>query len=100
MELAFGVLQARLAIVLGPARFWYQSCIADVMYSCIILHNMIVDDEGTRVTDWGDEEAGPSFGVSTPPYVRGLPMGYNEVLVAQVFNAQPTRPCSFHVQHG
>ena len=57
--MAFGVLQARWAIVNGPARFCYKEVIVDVMYACIILHNMIVEDEGTRVTDWRDEEAGP-----------------------------------------
>ena len=74
VEWAFGVLQARWPIVKGPVRFWYKEVIADVIYACIILHNMIVEDEGTGVTDWGNEEAGPSSGgpssgAATPPHV-------------------------------
>jgi hypothetical protein len=26
------------------------------MYACIILHNMIVEDEGNAITDWADDE--------------------------------------------
>ncbi|XP_047975283.1 uncharacterized protein LOC125217789 [Salvia hispanica] len=81
VERAFDILQAQWAIVKGPARFWYKEVIADVMYACIILHNMIVKHECGRVIDWGDDEAGSS--TATPPHVRGLPMGYNEVLAAQ-----------------
>ncbi|XP_047961486.1 uncharacterized protein LOC125206246 [Salvia hispanica] len=43
VEQAFGVLQSRWAIVKGLARFWFKEVIADVMYACIIMHNMIVE---------------------------------------------------------
>ena len=45
VERAFGVLQARFAIVRGPARFFKQETLKDIMTACIILHNMIVEDE-------------------------------------------------------
>ena len=45
VERAFGVLQARFAILRGPARFWKEETLADIMYACVILHNMIVQDE-------------------------------------------------------
>lgn len=45
VERAFGVLQAHFAIVLGPVRCWHKSRIHDIMDACIILHNMIVEDE-------------------------------------------------------
>ena len=45
VERAFGVLQARFAIVRGPARFWHRETLKDIMKACIILHNMIVEDE-------------------------------------------------------
>ena len=51
VERAFIVLQSRWTIVKGPTRFWYKDVIADVMYACIILHNMIVEHEGGRVTE-------------------------------------------------
>ncbi|XP_020989523.1 uncharacterized protein LOC107468963 [Arachis duranensis] len=45
VERAFGVLQARFVIIRGPARFWKKKKFANIMKACIILHNMIVDDE-------------------------------------------------------
>ncbi|KAL5865830.1 hypothetical protein ACOSQ3_003344 [Xanthoceras sorbifolium] len=45
VERAFGVLQSRFAIVKGPARFWNKYVLHDIMSSCIIMHNMIVEDE-------------------------------------------------------
>ncbi|XP_047965720.1 uncharacterized protein LOC125210193 [Salvia hispanica] len=51
-----------------------QLYIANVMYACIILHNMIIHDEGTRAGDWSDDEAESSVGHTTPPFIRGLPM--------------------------
>ncbi|KAG1439637.1 hypothetical protein G6F56_012229 [Rhizopus delemar] len=53
VERAFGVLQSRFAIVAGPARMWNQKSLHDIMTTCIILHNMIVECE--RENGDGDE---------------------------------------------
>ncbi|KAB1213562.1 hypothetical protein CJ030_MR5G010493 [Morella rubra] len=45
VECAFGVLQARFAIVRQPARFFKVPDLKDTMKACIILHNMIIEDE-------------------------------------------------------
>ncbi|XP_010431016.1 PREDICTED: putative nuclease HARBI1 [Camelina sativa] len=45
VERAFGVLQSRFAIVAGPARFWSKRVLHDIMTTCIIMHNMIIEDE-------------------------------------------------------
>ncbi|XP_050278083.1 uncharacterized protein LOC126719591 [Quercus robur] len=45
VERAFGVLQARFTIVRGPARFFHLKTLQKIMKACIILHNMIVEDE-------------------------------------------------------
>ncbi|KAK9993908.1 hypothetical protein SO802_023611 [Lithocarpus litseifolius] len=45
VERAFGVLQARFAIMRGPARFFYSETLQDIMKACVILHNMIIEDE-------------------------------------------------------
>ncbi|KAK9199388.1 hypothetical protein WN944_014579 [Citrus x changshan-huyou] len=45
VERAFGVLQARFTIVRGPVRFWDRDTLHDIMKACVIMHNMIVEDE-------------------------------------------------------
>jgi hypothetical protein len=45
IERAFGVLQARFAIVRGPSCFWDKGTLHDIMTTCVILHNMIIEDE-------------------------------------------------------
>ncbi|XP_048637609.1 putative nuclease HARBI1 [Brassica napus] len=45
VERAFGVLQARFAIVKNPVRTMAKEKIGKIMRACIILHNMIVEDE-------------------------------------------------------
>jgi hypothetical protein len=45
IERAFGVLQARFAVVRGPARFWDKETLINIMTCCAILHNMIIEDE-------------------------------------------------------
>ncbi|XP_056842126.1 uncharacterized protein LOC130495088 [Raphanus sativus] len=50
IERAFGVLQARFAIVKNPVLFWDKDKIWNIMMACIILHNMIVEDERSGYT--------------------------------------------------
>ena len=55
IERAFGVLQARFKIIREPARLWDIADLAIIMRSCIILHNMIVEDEReTYAQHWTD----------------------------------------------
>jgi len=42
---AFGVLQSLFAIVRGPIRYWDEETLANIMKACIIIHNMIVENE-------------------------------------------------------
>jgi hypothetical protein len=54
IERAFGVLQSRFAVIRGPAYGWDREQLNDIMMTCIILHNMIVEDEqhGAANTDF------------------------------------------------
>ena len=45
VEQAFGVLQTQFAIVRGLARLMKEEEIGVIMRACVILHNMIVEDE-------------------------------------------------------
>jgi hypothetical protein len=51
IERAFGVLQSRFAVIRGPAYGWDRSQLNDIMMTCIILHNMIVEDEQHHAAD-------------------------------------------------
>ncbi|XP_042974639.1 uncharacterized protein LOC122306272 [Carya illinoinensis] len=45
VERAFGVLQQRFAIIRGPSRMFKVKELTNIMKACVILHNMIIEDE-------------------------------------------------------
>ncbi|POM71842.1 Hypothetical protein PHPALM_11532 [Phytophthora palmivora] len=53
VECAFEVLQKRSRILKLPSQIWYAEDMVSVIKACVILHNMIVDDEWA-VDDLGD----------------------------------------------
>ena len=73
VERAFGVLQARFAIISGPTRLWCKDTIKEIMRACVIMHNMIVEDERDKYANndniWSDEEVNGI--VSRPEVSRG-----------------------------
>ncbi|XP_010692518.2 uncharacterized protein LOC104905625 [Beta vulgaris subsp. vulgaris] len=54
VERAFGVLQSRFAIVRRPSLAWDEEILNDIMLSCIIMHNMIVEDERDTYAHYTD----------------------------------------------
>uniref|UniRef100_A0A0D3BTF9 DDE Tnp4 domain-containing protein n=1 Tax=Brassica oleracea var. oleracea TaxID=109376 RepID=A0A0D3BTF9_BRAOL len=56
VERAFGVLQARFAVVKNPSKLWDKNKISNIMRACIILHNMIVEDERESFTQYDNFE--------------------------------------------
>jgi hypothetical protein len=45
VEYAFGILKKRFNILAIPDQFYFQRTLDLIMRACIILHNMIIDDE-------------------------------------------------------
>ncbi|XP_021747233.1 uncharacterized protein LOC110713078 [Chenopodium quinoa] len=50
VERAFGVLQAQFAIIRKPSLAYDEDILRDIMKACIIMHNMIVEDERHNYT--------------------------------------------------
>ena len=61
VERAFGVLTARFAILANPARLWSMHDLGTVMRACIVLHNMIIEDERDLSDLEEDFDVNPSF---------------------------------------
>ncbi|CAN1185621.1 hypothetical protein LINPERHAP2_LOCUS37664 [Linum perenne] len=81
VERAFGVLQARFAIINGPSRMWCKIIIGEIMRACIIMHNMIVEDERDsyiRQFDYTDDEV--NFNVSMPTVSQNRFPAYEDYL--------------------
>lgn len=81
VERAFGVLQKRWAIIRHPARLWERKELADIMYACVILHNMIVEDErdSYSIPDENTYEQG-QFSAQITGLNQGPIYGFSEVL--------------------
>ena len=68
VECAFGVLQARFDIVRRPARLWQRNNVVNILQTCVILHNMIVEDE-ELVRFSVDLNQSSSASIALPPEV-------------------------------
>ncbi|XP_020263063.1 uncharacterized protein LOC109839044 [Asparagus officinalis] len=73
VERAFGVLQARFTIVRGLGRFWQPCVLKDIMTACIIMHNMIVEDERDCQLD-NNFDFTDSVPVVEPSHVQTVPL--------------------------
>ncbi|KAL6634082.1 hypothetical protein ACP70R_026753 [Stipagrostis hirtigluma subsp. patula] len=69
VECSFGVLQSRFDIIRRPARLWKQADVVNIMQACVILHNMIVEDEKEAIKDVLDLNYNPSATIVLPPEV-------------------------------
>ncbi|GJS10876.1 ALP1-like protein [Tanacetum coccineum] len=76
-ERAFWCFSRSWGIIQQPARSYHVNTIRRVMYSCIILHNMILKDQKMTVFDWNEVYANPSRNMQ--PYME---VKYNNELDA------------------
>ncbi|XP_062182198.1 uncharacterized protein LOC133886543 [Phragmites australis] len=86
VERAFGVLQSRFPIVRGATRLWDEETLFAIMTACIIMHNMIIEDERKDDdVDYVYEGAGEDVQAShdvTPPLMV-LSQRYNAIRCKQ-----------------
>ncbi|KAL7607680.1 hypothetical protein Lser_V15G13332 [Lactuca serriola] len=59
VERAFGALKKRWFILKKPAAYLGEEKLQEIMYTCIILHNMIIEDEGRAICVFDEEEIIP-----------------------------------------
>ncbi|XP_021736476.1 uncharacterized protein LOC110703028 [Chenopodium quinoa] len=68
VERAFGVLQARFAIIRRHALAWSIEMLWKIVMACIIMHNMIVEDESDSYLNYWDPN---EFATEQPEYLAG-----------------------------
>ncbi|XP_057811755.1 uncharacterized protein LOC131025991 [Salvia miltiorrhiza] len=73
IERAFGVLQARWAIVKGSSRLSSKEKMSNIMFTCIILHNMIIEDESEHATQWEEDADEASSSAASQPRAGAPP---------------------------
>lgn len=67
VERALGVLQSRFPIICGPTPFWSTNTLKQIMDACVILYNMIIEDEWEGYDiNFDYSYDGSSNNVSTP----------------------------------
>ncbi|XP_071676483.1 uncharacterized protein [Lolium perenne] len=80
VERAFGVLQQRFKIVAEPSRLWDQTDMGNVMKACIIMHNMILEDEKGVVLPFDLNEALGRSSALPPTMVSGATPLFADVI--------------------
>jgi hypothetical protein len=70
VERAFRVLQSCFSIVCRPARLWKRKSVGRIMLACVILHNMIVEDEREDASIHIDLNENPGASFALPPEVN------------------------------
>ena len=83
IERAFGALKKRWHIVAKPSLFRDISTMQEVMYTCMILHNMILEDECNAICQYDADEVIPEtqpIPYDSPEYEERMRLLYNATL--------------------
>jgi hypothetical protein len=82
IEHTFGVLRARFRIVMNPGRLWSTTDMNDIVTTCVILHNMVVEDERHLHTDaceFSEPNDPPIASNNGVPEIAQLMAAYNKI---------------------
>ncbi|XP_023732694.1 protein ALP1-like [Lactuca sativa] len=60
VESAFGALKKRWFILKKPVIFFSEEKMHEVMYACVILYNMIIENEGRAICEYDEEKTIPA----------------------------------------
>ncbi|KAK1614889.1 hypothetical protein QYE76_020406 [Lolium multiflorum] len=89
VECAFGVLKARFNILAVPGRSYSRRTLGLIMRACVILHNMIIDDErGTNLEhnyETVESNVGPAIHHHAPPSLAARIQMDNEMRDSPVY---------------
>ncbi|KAL6658500.1 hypothetical protein ACP70R_004086 [Stipagrostis hirtigluma subsp. patula] len=80
VERSFGVLQSRFAMVRGPARWWHKETLWHIMTACVILHNMIIEDERDIEEDFEYDHEDNNKPLTLEEYTHREPLVLEELL--------------------
>ena len=79
VERAFGILQVQWRIVKNPMREWNLDTISDIMLTCIIMQNMIIENEQGRDLEGWFEQAPQTRQMQAQLTFKELAKGTREI---------------------
>ncbi|XP_074378588.1 uncharacterized protein LOC141720132 [Apium graveolens] len=95
VERAFDVLQSRFVIIRDLSRFWDVETMKYIMTACVILHNMIIEDE--RESSLEEEHFDSDVEVSVVTRIPNHPNNLREFI--QVHQQIRNKPAHFQLQN-
>ncbi|CAH1428887.1 unnamed protein product [Lactuca virosa] len=78
VEVAFDALKKLWHILKYPVIFFNEKKMSGVMYTCIILHNMILEDEGNAICEYNE--------IEIVPMTKAFEVGSDEYLARRAIN--------------
>ncbi|KAJ0405547.1 hypothetical protein ATCC90586_003392 [Pythium insidiosum] len=68
VELAFGIVKSKFQILAKPIQYHNREAVTQIVYTCIILHNMCIEYSGRAISSQGTSDSDDnSFGTESLP---------------------------------